>query len=31
MREPNVVLVGATGTVGGVFLEVLAERRFPMG
>jgi aspartate-semialdehyde dehydrogenase len=31
MREPNVVLVGATGSVGQVFLEVLAERRFPMG
>ena len=30
MRESRVVLVGATGAVGRVFLQVLEERSFPM-
>ena len=30
MRKPRVVLVGATGAVGRVFLNVLEERRFPI-
>ena len=30
MRKANVVLVGATGTVGQVFLRLLEERRFPI-
>ena len=30
MRKANVVLVGATGTVGLVFLRLLEERRFPL-
>ena len=30
MSDPRVVIVGATGAVGTVALEVLAEREFPM-
>ena len=30
MSDPRVVVVGATGAVGAVALEVLAEREFPM-
>ncbi|MBI2873090.1 MAG: aspartate-semialdehyde dehydrogenase [Chloroflexi bacterium] len=31
MNGPTVVVVGVTGAVGRVFLQVLAERRFPVG
>lgn len=31
MSELRVGLIGATGMVGGVMLDVLAERRFPLG
>ena len=31
MRKVNVVVVGATGAVGQVFLRILEERRFPVG
>ncbi|MBI4201867.1 MAG: aspartate-semialdehyde dehydrogenase [Chloroflexi bacterium] len=30
MGNPNVVVVGATGAVGKVFLRILEERRFPV-
>ena len=30
MRKTNVVVVGATGTVGQVFLRIAEERRFPV-
>jgi len=29
MKEVNVAIVGATGAVGEVMLEILAERQFP--
>ena len=31
MAEPRIALVGATGAVGDIFLQVLEERRFPVG
>ena len=31
MKEINVAVVGATGAVGEVMLEILAERNFPVG
>lgn len=30
MRKPTIVVVGATGTVGQVFLRIMAERNFPV-
>ena len=31
MKTRNVAIVGATGAVGRVFLDVLAKRKFPIG
>ncbi len=31
MDKPNVAVVGATGAVGECLLEILAQRRFPLG
>ena len=31
LAEPRIALVGATGAVGDIFLQVLEERRFPVG
>ena len=31
MKSYNVAIVGATGAVGEVLLELLGERRFPVG
>jgi aspartate-semialdehyde dehydrogenase len=31
LAEPRIALVGATGAVGDIFLQVLDERRFPVG
>ncbi|MDR2157624.1 MAG: aspartate-semialdehyde dehydrogenase [Clostridiales Family XIII bacterium] len=30
-KKPNLAIVGATGLVGGTFLKVLEERKFPYG
>ena len=30
MRKVNVAVVGATGAVGEVMIEILAERNFPV-
>jgi len=30
LRKPTIVVVGATGTVGQVFLRIMAERNFPV-
>ncbi len=31
MQQPNVAIVGATGMVGRTFVNILAERNFPVG
>ena len=31
MDNPNIVVIGATGTVGTIFLDLLEKRNFPIG
>ncbi|MBA67177.1 MAG: aspartate-semialdehyde dehydrogenase [Chloroflexi bacterium] len=31
MNNPNIVVIGATGTVGTIFLDLLEKRNFPIG
>ena len=31
MSNPNIVVIGATGTVGTIFLDLLQKRNFPIG
>ena len=31
MKNPNIVVIGATGTVGTIFLDLLEKRNFPIG
>jgi aspartate-semialdehyde dehydrogenase len=31
MSNPNIIVIGATGTVGTIFLDLLQKRNFPIG